>query len=146
MLVMRLPFIFIVALGLSAQTNPLCPGATGPTPHCTVLSWTAPTSGASPTSYNAYRSTATGVCTWAASTTGPITPPTGCVKVGSVNAPTLTVTDNSSPSNILTEGATYFYVVTSADALGESAPSVEASAKIPVLPTSSPTGTTAVPH
>ena len=144
---MKILCLPLILLGSAlAQTNPNCPGATGTQPHCTILNWTPPASGGTPTSYNAYRSNATGVCTWAQSTSGPITSPAGCVKIGSATVPATTLVDNSSTTNILTEGVTYFYVVTSANATGESAPSNEASAKIPVSPPASPTSLIGVPH
>lgn len=141
-----LALLCLFAFPALAQSNPACPGATGPNPHCTTVSWTAPAGGATPTGYNVYRATATGVCTWQGSTSGPITPPAGCAKVANSTAPTTTATDNSSPANVLAEGTTYFYVVTSANSSGESAPSVEASAKIPVLLPGVPTNPGVVAH
>jgi mannan endo-1,4-beta-mannosidase len=124
---MRL-FLFLVLLSLSAMDVAAQCGAA---PHCVVLTWTAPTTGGAPASYNAKRSTTTG---------GPYT------TVGSVTAPTVTFTDLSATGNVLAEGTTYFYVVTSANTAGESAPSNETSARIPTTAPTSPTGLGAVAH
>jgi hypothetical protein len=105
-----------------------------------VLAWTAPTTGSTPIGYNLYRETSAGVCA------GSLTA-SGCTKITMtpVAAPATTFTDNSSATNVLTEGATYLYVATSVNSSGESGPSAEASAKIPVLLPSSPTSLTAAP-
>lgn len=130
--------LFAGALAALAQSNPSCPGATGATPHCIAFAWTAPTTGSTPTSYNLYTGgTVSGACSSVTATT--------CSKVASVAAPALAFTLNSSATLMLTEGATYYYVVTASNAAGESAPSVEVSAKIPVLLPSSPTNFTAAP-
>lgn len=84
--------------------------------HCSILTWTPPTSGATPTSYNVYRSGTQGACLAGA---GPATA-SGCTKVGTVQAPTATFTDSP-----LAASTSYNYVVTSADASGESGPSNE---------------------
>lgn len=119
---MRLFCLSLVLAGLAfAQTpsNPACPGATGTLPHCVVLSWLAPTSGATPTGYNVYGgSTTAGQCATVNTAT--------CPKVATVTTPALTVTVNSTASLQFTEGATYHFVITSINATAESTPSVEA--------------------
>lgn len=148
---MRLIVLLLFSLAaFGQQTNPACPGATAPSntliPRCVDLSWNAPATG-TPTVYNVYRSTATGVCTWSNPTgIGTVTIPVGCVKIGTATPPATTYADLESASNILTEGATYFYVVSAANATGESGPSNEVSAKTLTTPLSNPTGNTGVPH
>lgn len=81
---------------LSVTTPPLPPTSltvTGTTTSSISLGWTASTT-STVAAYNVYRSTTTG---------------TGYVKVGSVNAATVSFTDSNLPS-----GATYYYVVTAA--------------------------------
>lgn len=140
--------VVLACVAAMAQTNPACPLATGSPAHCVDISWSAPAqgSGGTPATYQAYRSTAAGTCVWQPSASGPITPPAGCTKVGTVTVPTTTFTDNSSATNTLTEGTTYFYVLSSANATGESAPSTEVSAKIPLSVPGTPQTPTAVPH
>ncbi len=85
-----------------------------------VLSWTA-SSGA--VSYNVKRSTSSG---------GPFT------TIASVSSPSTTYTDSG-----LTNGTTYYYVVTAVDAAGESAASNAVSVTPKVIPPAAPTGVTA---
>lgn len=92
------------------------------------------------TSYNVYRSTVTGGCA-----TVPATLPAGCTKIAS-GGTTPAYLDNSTATNPLTEGTTYFYVETSVDSAGESGPSNEASAKIPVTVPIPPPNLTATPR
>lgn len=75
--------------------------------HAIVLTWTAPTTGGAPTSYNVKRSTTTGTET----------------TIASVPVPTTTYSDTTGVG-----GTKYFYVVTAVNATGESGPSNEASA------------------
>lgn len=122
---------FTLAAGLLAQTvtNPNCPSATaaaGVTPHCAIFNWSAPASGSIPTGYNIYRATSTGTCK-------PPFTAVACIKVTSTPVAALTFTDNSSATNILSEGVTYFYVATSVSASGESAPTAEVSGTFPAL-------------
>ena len=129
-------FLFLSAVACLAQTNSACPGATGSTPHCVTVSWTAPTSGPTPTGYNVYTGgTSAGQCSTVSATT--------CTKVGSVASGVLTLTQNSSATTTLTEGKTYFYVVTSTNSTAESAPSVEVSVLIPFLVPNPPVNPTA---
>jgi fibronectin type 3 domain-containing protein len=91
--------------------------ATAATPtHTVTLNWNAVTGA---TTYNIYRGTATGAETLYASG----------VAVATYTDPTVT------------NGTTYFYEVTAVGTGGESAPSAEVSAQIPVPP-SAPTGLT----
>jgi hypothetical protein len=85
---------------------------TAPPVHSVALSWTA-SSSPNITSYNVYRSTAS----------GSFSPPA----IASVTAPTTTYTDNS-----VTDGVTYYYATTAVNSSGEeSTYSVQATAPIP---------------
>lgn len=91
-----------------------CP--TGMT-HCAILSWSPPsTSGTSrvPTGYNIYESLTNGGCNTLTATT--------CTKAGIVATPTTTYT-----AGPLTASTTYYFVLTSFDAKGESAGSAQVS-------------------
>lgn len=97
--------------------------------HSITISWTAPTSGGAPTSYNVKRSTTTGTE----------------VTVTSVPASTVPlqfVDLGISGGGI--GGTTYFYVVTSVNSAGESAPSNEVSATFLVSAPLPPSGLKAV--
>jgi hypothetical protein len=134
-----LSLVLFAAAALSAQTNPACPNATGPAPHCVVINWSAPTSGTVPTGYNVYTGgTTKGQCSSVTASS--------CTKIGSVTASVLTFTQNSSTTTMLTEGATYYYVLTSTNGTSESVPSVEVSAVIPFLVPGSPAVPSAVAH
>ena len=95
-------------LGVAAQAQ----ASTCPTnmPHCAQLSWTAPTTGGTPTSYNVYQSMANGGCSSLP------TQAATCVKKGSATAPTTSFTDGP-----LTASTSYCYVVTAVNTFGESA-------------------------
>lgn len=106
-----------------------CPGGAL---HCAALSWTAPATGPSPTSYNVYRTTTNGACA-----TNPSTAP-GCALAGSTTAPTVAFTDNN-----LAASTTYFWVVTAVDASGESPTSNQATGTTGADPVpNAPTGLT----
>jgi beta-lactamase superfamily II metal-dependent hydrolase len=108
-----------VAYGAAPQPPAAPTGLTATAGNAQVsLSWTASTGA---TSYNVKRATATG---------GPYT-----VVASGVNATTYTNTG-------LTNGTTYFYVVSAVNGVGESANSNEASAT-PIGPPAAPTGLTA---
>jgi len=89
--------------------------ATGGTAQVS-LAWAAPTGGSAPESYNIYYSTSSGV-----------TPATGTKISG--------VTGTSYTQSSLTNGTTYYYVVTAVYGVGESAASNQASAtpSVPVV-------------
>lgn len=125
--------ILLLSVSASAQVATCAAGS----PHCVQLNATA---AANATSYNVYRSTATGGCS-----TVPATVPAGCTKIAS-GGTTPSYLDNSTATNVLTEGTTYFYVETSVNSAGESGPSNEASAKIPVTLSAPPANLTATPH
>ena len=109
------------------------------TPHTVTLTWswsqcntaTPPVCGGVATGFQVQRATTTG---------GPYT------TIGTVTSPTtLTYVDTSGTGNVLTEGATYYYVVEATGNGGTiSAPSPQASALIPFLPASTPTALSAV--
>ncbi len=103
----------------------------GTAPHCVVLSWTPGAGGATPTSFNVLRSTTTG---------GPYS------QVGTTPASLTSYTDMSQTGNVLTEGATYFYVIAAASLGGASPNSTEVSAKIPFLLPTAPTSPLATAH
>ena len=86
--------------------------------HQIVLSWVAPAAGDAPTSYNVHR---------AAASAGPF------AVVGS--ATVLTFTDTA-----VVAGTTYWYEVTSVNASGESGPSNEVSATVPLNAPNPPSG------
>lgn len=88
------------------------------TAHSVTLTWVAPTTGDAPTSYNVKRALVSG---------GPY------ATIGSTAAPTVTFTDTA-----VSAGTTYFYVVTAANSAGESGPSNEVSAAIPLAPPGAP--------
>jgi hypothetical protein len=95
--------------------------------HSVTLNWVAPTSGGQVTGYNIYRSLTSGTYT-----TSPLASVSGMA--------TTTYTDLSGTGNVLVEGTTYYYVVTSTGPGGESVHSPEASGKIPFFLPSPPTG------
>lgn len=99
--------------------------------HSVSLSWTAPTTGGAPASYNVYQTTTSGACA-----TSPATA-TGCTKVGSTTVPTTTYTAGNLNGN-----TTYYWVVTAVNASGESASSNQASATTPVDAPTAPTNLT----
>lgn len=123
---------------LKATVNVLA--QVGGTTHSVTLSWVAPTSGGTVTSYNIWRSTAAGICKFSLVSTTQ-TAPTGCTKVGNTTA--LTLVDSSSA--VQAENSTFFYVQTSVGPGGESANSNEASATIPFLGPQPPTQNAPVP-
>lgn len=134
----RLILLALLACPLFAQaTNPACPAATGPAPHCVVLTWTAPAVG---TGYNIYTGgTASGNCASVTAST--------CTKLGSaVSLATLTYTVNSSATLALAEGQKYYYVITTVNGSAESQPSAEVSAMIPFLVPSPPSSVSATAH
>jgi len=91
--------------------------------HSIVLTWTAPTVGGAPTSYNVKRGTTGGTE----------------VTIASVPVPTVTYSDTTGVG-----GTKYFYVVTAVNSAGESAPSNEASATFFLAAPGAPGGLTAV--
>lgn len=103
--------------------------------HTVSLTWTEPATAGAPTSYNILRATTSG---------GPYT----LIASISVTNPGISVTSGSyvdvaSATNVLTEGATYFYVVNAANSAGPSPNSTQASATIPFALPATPTGLTA---
>lgn len=74
--------------------------------HSITLSWTAPTGGGVPATYNVKRSTSSGTES----------------KIATVNVPATTYIDTNG-----TAGTTYFYVVSASNAFGESPNSSEVS-------------------
>jgi hypothetical protein len=122
---MKLILCFLVfAAGLFAQC--------GTAPHCVTLTWNwSQGTGGSATSFNVLRGTTTG---------GPYT------QIATTPVTILGYTDLSAAGNVLTEGATYFYVIEASGPGGNSPNSIEASAKIPFLPPNSPTGPAATAH
>jgi hypothetical protein len=117
----------LLSAGLFAQTAPC-----GTAAHCVVLTWNwAQGSGGAATSFLVLRGTTTG---------GPYT------QVGTTPISLLSYTDNSATGNVLTEGATYFYVIEASGPGGNSSNSTEASARIPFLPPVAPTTPVATPH
>ena len=92
-----------------------------------VLSWTTPTSTSAPESYNIYYSTSAGVA-----------PATGTRISG--------VTTTSYTQSSLTNGTTYYYVVTAVYGAGESGPSnqVSATPSVPVVIPTAPTNLAAM--
>lgn len=121
----------------AAQTNSACPGATGATPHCVIVTWQPPVTGTAPTGYNVYTGgTTAGQCAVVDAAT--------CTKVGSVTNGILTLTQLSSVASPLAEGKTYYYVITSTNGTAESAPSTEVSATVPFLVPNPPVSPTTV--
>jgi fibronectin type 3 domain-containing protein len=90
--------------------------------HNVTLSWVAPVGGDAPTSYNVHRATASA---------GPF------AVIGSPSV--LTFIDST-----VSAGITYWYEVTSVNSAGESGPSNEVNAVIPVSLPAVPTGLVAV--
>lgn len=91
--------------------------------HAIVLTWSAPTTGGAPTTYNILRGTTSG----------------GETALASVPASQLTYSDASGVG-----GTKYFYEVTAQNAAGTSAPSNEASATFFLAAPGAPTGLGAV--
>lgn len=118
-------FLFSLAVFAQQVTNAACPSATGTDPHCVVFTWTPATLG---TGYRIYsEGTTKGAC-------ATVTAPT-CTKILDVaGLATATATFNTSATSQLTEGATYYYVITTVNGTAESAPSAEVSANaVPFL-------------
>lgn len=91
--------------------------------HNITLSWTAPTTGGAPTTYNVKRGTATGTE----------------VKIATVNVPSTTYSDTNGVA-----GTTYFYVISASNQFGESPNSNEVSATFLGDKPGAPVGATAV--
>lgn len=114
----------LFTLSLLMAVTLFWPGRTlkAQTSHGIVLTWTAPTTGGAPASYNVKRGTASG----------------SEVTIASVPAATLTYSDTTGVG-----GVKYFYVVTAVNASGESGPSNEASATFFLAAPGAPGGLTA---
>ena len=91
--------------------------------HNITLTWTAPTTGGAPTSYNVKRGTSAGSET----------------QLATVAAPATTYVDTTG-----TGGTKYFYVVTAVNSAGESGPSNEANATFLLLAPGAPGALAAV--
>jgi hypothetical protein len=86
--------------------------------HSVTLHWTAPVTGTPPDHYKVYRSLTSG---------------SGYVLMGEIPASATGFVNGSNPNGTpLTEGVTYFYVVTSVAGTAESSPSNEVPATITV--------------
>ena len=116
----------VSAIPAAPATAPAAPGGVSATPGDSqiTLSWDAV---AGATSYNIYWSTSPGVTT--------------------ANGTGITAAANPYTQEALTNGTTYYYIVTSVNSVGESAPSSQVSA-VPIVPTiapPAPTGVSAAP-
>lgn len=105
-----------------------CSSVIAQTPHTVTLNWAwSPGEGPVATGFNVKRGEATG---------GPYT------TIASLTGTALrTYTDASATGNILTPGATYYYVVTALAGTAESTPSPEAQAMIPTSAPGAPSST-----
>src|ERR1700675_2998321 len=93
----------VLAIALAGMTL----GVTAQGTHSLTVSWTAPTTGGAPTTYNVKRAVSSGAE----------------AKIATVNAPATSYVDTNG-----TAGVTYFYVISAQNQFGESANSNEVSA------------------
>jgi hypothetical protein len=96
--------------------------------HSVTLTWVPGTGGGVVQTFQVARGTASG---------GPYAP------IGSVASTVTTYVDTAGSANLLTEGATYFYVVQAINQSGASVPSTQASFTIPFSLPAAPTSLTA---
>jgi uncharacterized protein (TIGR03437 family) len=114
--------IRICSMAAVLAMAPFCSSLVAQTPHTVTLNWSwNQGDGAAATGFNVKRGNTTG---------GPYT------TIASLTGTTIrTYTDTSGTGNVLTPGATFYYVVTALAGAAESLPSLEAPA---LIPTSAP--------